>query len=56
MNNHRRAQELLPQYVSAGLDEAHSRIVAQHLEVCAECQADLALWEVWRMRYPSDRL
>jgi anti-sigma factor RsiW len=46
MNLHQKAQELLPLYVSAGLDEDQRRMVARHLEACAECRADLGLWEV----------
>lgn len=44
MSEHEEINRLLPLYVSGSLDENHHRDVADHLQTCAECRADLELW------------
>jgi len=45
---HRRAQELLPWFVSGTLGDAEAAAVARHLQECARCKADAA--EISRIR------
>lgn len=46
MNEHTQISDLLPLYVSGGLDDDQRMAVEQHIPGCAACQADLALWQV----------
>ena len=45
MNEHAQLSDLLPLYISGGLDREQRLAVEKHLAGCAECQADLALWQ-----------
>jgi hypothetical protein len=45
MNQHEQMNERLPLYAAGGLDEKQRRQLAAHLSQCAECQADLKLWQ-----------
>jgi putative transcriptional regulator len=42
---HHPPQELLLSYAAGTLDEAHAAVVACHLEFCAACRRDVALFE-----------
>lgn len=45
MNDHTKMKELIPFYASGTLpDEEHAK-VTQHLEQCADCRAELELWQ-----------
>jgi hypothetical protein len=44
MNDHERIAELLPLHAAGQLDDAGRSEVERHLETCAECRAELALW------------
>jgi len=44
MNAHEKFRETLPFYVTGALDANERRALEDHLQTCAECQADLALW------------
>ncbi len=45
MNEHTQVSDLLPLYVSGALDPRQHALVDKHLPTCAECRADLALWQ-----------
>ena len=45
MSEHEQMNELLPVYAAGGLGEDQRRQVAAHLAECAECRADLSLWQ-----------
>jgi hypothetical protein len=45
MSEHARINDLLPLYISGGLDEAARRAVEAHLPHCRVCRADLLLWQ-----------
>ena len=45
MNEHSIVSDLLPVYVSGALEANLRSSVERHLGMCAECQADLALWK-----------
>jgi len=45
INEHEQIFDLLPLYVAGGLDQRQARRVAQHLPGCAECRAELRLWQ-----------
>jgi len=45
MNEHIAIADLLPMYVSGGLERSERQKVEHHLAGCAECQADLELWQ-----------
>jgi hypothetical protein len=45
MNAHERYEDLLPLFVASQLSKAEQVEMNNHLATCADCQADLALWE-----------
>jgi anti-sigma factor RsiW len=45
MSDHKAYQELLPLYVARQTSFVEREAVEEHLAVCAECQADLAMWQ-----------
>jgi hypothetical protein len=45
MSHHEKIKDLLPLYASGGLDPAQQRNVEAHLLQCADCRADLQLWQ-----------
>ena len=45
MNEHNQISDLLPLYVSGALERDQRLGVEQHLPTCADCRADLALWQ-----------
>jgi len=45
MNEHITIADLLPMYVSGRLERLERQKVERHLAECAECQADLELWQ-----------
>lgn len=45
MNDHSQIADLLPLFAAYALDPKQRLLVEQHLVVCAECRADLALWK-----------
>ncbi|MBN1315488.1 MAG: zf-HC2 domain-containing protein [Anaerolineales bacterium] len=44
MNDHDRIRALLPFYAAGRLDETESEHIQHHLAECAECRAELELW------------
>jgi hypothetical protein len=54
MNQHEQMNEWLPMYAAGGLDEKQRRQVAAHLNQCAECQADLELWQAVRTEIQTE--
>jgi anti-sigma factor RsiW len=45
MKNHQHFEELLPLYAAGSLSEQQRTEVKQHLDACAACQEDLAMWK-----------
>lgn len=45
MNQHSQISDLLPLYVSGALRREQRNAVEEHLARCAECRADLGLWQ-----------
>jgi hypothetical protein len=52
-DDHRRAQLLLPWYVTGRLDPAETRQLEAHLNGCAECQAELASERILQAEYAA---
>jgi hypothetical protein len=45
MSDHEEINSILPEYVVGGLDAGTCQSIEAHLATCAECRADLALWQ-----------
>ena len=45
MNEHKKIKELIPFYAAGTLSDEERERIAQHLEQCADCRAELELWQ-----------